>query len=231
MLLGLQKVARLIVAVAAFTCISAASAIPAFAQTTGVGDDEETSLMWKGFDSSVALWRLDPSLTTVVASQNYGPYIGYTPIALTTDLFSESHIAWSYTDGSISLWTLDSAMNYLSSETFGPYAGWNVTGLSADPFSGSIRLVWRNTNGSVSIWAVNSDGNIDSDILLGPLSGYLPSSRRRAVATSVRKIRRAPSERYVARGKPPKEAAAAAMEAHRQAVSQSHGLRVPEQPM
>ncbi len=173
--------------------------------------------MWKGFDSSIALWRLDPALTTVVVSKKYGPYIGYTPIAMTTDLFSDSHVAWSYTDGSVSLWTLDPSMNFLSAEIFGPYTGWNVVGLSADPFSGSIRLVWKNTNGAVSLWVVDSDGNIDSDIALGPLAGY-GVERSGVRVFSHRQNAESPSERYSAHGKPPQEAAAAAMESHRQAA-------------
>jgi hypothetical protein len=205
-----QLIFRIVAAASMYAMAAMFSA--ASAQTTGVGDDGETSLMWKGFDSSVTLYRLDPTLTSIAVNASYGPYIGYTPIAMTTDAFSNSHIVWSYTDGSICLWTLDPSMNFVSDEVFGPYFGYNVIGLSADPISGSIRVVWKSTGGAVVIWV-----------------GDEPAARRRIAAASRRLRTYVPSEKYYARGKPPREAAAAAMEAHRKVVlsRQSRSLQSP----
>jgi hypothetical protein len=222
-----QLIFRIVAAASMYAMAAMFSA--ASAQTTGVGDDGETSLMWKGFDSSVTLYRLDPTLTSIAVNASYGPYIGYTPIAMTTDAFSNSHIVWSYTDGSICLWTLDPSMNFVSDEVFGPYFGYNVIGLSADPISGSIRVVWKSTGGAVVIWVVDADGGLDADLALGPPSGDEPAARRRIAAASRRLRTYVPSEKYYARGKPPREAAAAAMEAHRKVVlsRQSRSLQSP----
>jgi hypothetical protein len=214
---SMRQLACAIVAAVSFY-VTASMFSAASAQTTGVGDDGETGLMWKGFDSSITLYRLDPTLTFIAADERYGPYVGYTPIAMTTDAFSDSHVVWSYTDGSISFWTLDASMNYVSSEAFGPYFGWNATGLSADPISGGIRIVWKNINGAVAIWVVDADGTVDTAIALGPPTGDEPATRRRSAVASRRLRVDVSSERYYARGKPPREAAAAAMEAHRKAV-------------
>src|SRR5260370_3307481 len=55
-----------------------------FAQTSGIGGDGITRVLWRGTDSSISLWAVDSNLN-FITSHLYGPYAGWLPIAMTTD--------------------------------------------------------------------------------------------------------------------------------------------------
>jgi hypothetical protein len=77
-----SKMHRKLFALAAFAAMSAFET-GAFAQTSGVGSDGQTRILWRGTDGSVSLWNVDASLN-YLAYHAYGPYDGWIPIALTT---------------------------------------------------------------------------------------------------------------------------------------------------
>src|SRR5664279_1828996 len=88
------------------------------AQTSGVGNDGYTRILWRGTDGSISMWKLDANVN-YVTYHAYGPYDGYTPIALTTAGNNYSYVLWRNTDGSISLWEVDPNLNYVNSKVFG----------------------------------------------------------------------------------------------------------------
>jgi hypothetical protein len=149
------------------------------AQTSGIGADAKTRLLWRGADGSISLWRLDPSLN-FETYKTYGPYSGWTPVALTTAGTAadnnNTYVLWRYSTGAISLWSVDSNLNYVGSVGYGPYADWTAETLSVatrGPDS-SLRIIWRNTNGAVSVWAVNSNLNLFLAHAYGPFVGWDP---------------------------------------------------------
>jgi hypothetical protein len=124
----------------------------ASAQTSGIGADGYTRLLWRGTGGEISLWRLDPGLG-FVDYHAYGPYPGWSPIAITTAHNNNTYALWRNTDGIISLWLLDPNLNFVSYHAYGPYPGWIAKGLSVDTngTTNNFRVVWRNTDGSVSV--------------------------------------------------------------------------------
>ncbi|MGB6175968.1 MAG: hypothetical protein WBF43_06455 [Methylocella sp.] len=146
------------------------------AQTSGIGGDANTRLLWRGTDNRISLWKLDHSLN-YVTSTVYGPYDTWLPIALTTNADNNTVVLWRNTNGSISLWKVDPNLNYVTSVLYGPYAGWTADALSADTDGSSyIRVIWRETGGSVSVWCVDPNLNYCGNKVYGPYFGYDPGT-------------------------------------------------------
>jgi hypothetical protein len=144
------------------------------AQNIGLGGDGFTRLMWRGTDYSIALWKINSSLA-LVGSITYGPYPGWTPVAITTDRLGFTYVLWRYADGTINLWLVDPNLNFVTSHAYGPYTGWTAKGLSADAGgSNNFRVIWRFTEGAASLW--NVDGNLSfvNSQAYGPSFGFDP---------------------------------------------------------
>ena len=150
---------------------------PVSAQTSGLGPDGYTRLLWRGTDSSISLWRLDANLN-FVNNHTYGPYAGWFPIAITTDYFNYTYVLWRNSNGSISLWLVDPNLNFVNSQVYGPYAGWIAQGLSVDTGTNSsdFRVIWRAYDGSVSVWTVNGSLGLTNSKNYGPYFGYDPGA-------------------------------------------------------
>jgi hypothetical protein len=133
--------------VAASTMWSVFQPGTASAQSSGIGGDASTRLLWTATDSSISLWKLD-SVLNQLGGHTYGPYDGWTPVAITTTNNNNTCVLWKYTDGRISLWTVNPNLNYLSSTVYGPYTGWAAQSLSPDTNGNDwIRVIWRETKG------------------------------------------------------------------------------------
>jgi len=146
----------------------------AFAQNTGIGGDGYTRLLWRGTDYSISLWKLDSNLH-LVTNHAYGPYAGWQPVALTTDVYSYSYVLWRNTNGSISLWLVDPNLNFVNSHVYGPYPGWIAKGLSVSTSrSPNFRVLWRYTNGAETLWNVDGALNFVSSTVYGPYFGWDP---------------------------------------------------------
>lgn len=161
-----------------FGTIAAAVILPTVlpAQNTGVAGDGTMRLMWTATDSHISLWKLDASLNDL-GYHEYGPYYGWSPIALTTDTAGYSYILWRYTDGSISLWLVDPNLNFVNSRIYGPYTGWTAESLSVETsgVGNRFRVIWKDTDGKVSIWIVDGALNFVSNAVYGPFFGWTPS--------------------------------------------------------
>jgi len=152
------------------------------AQTSGVGCDGYTRFLWTGTNSEISLWRVDGNLNNPI-SQTYGPYDGWTPVALTVLCNNYTYVLWKYTDGSISLWKVDPNLNYVTSHIYGPYNGWIPESLSPDQaVPGNMRVLWRETLGYVSIWDVDSNLNLLFSRVYGPYFGWTPQAGAAAAA-------------------------------------------------
>jgi DNA-binding beta-propeller fold protein YncE len=152
----------------ALACQSGAAS--AQTQVATVGADGYTRAMWRGTDASINLWKLDPMLN-FVGSHAYGPYAGWSPVALTM-LGNNTYLLWRYTDGTANIWVLDANLNFITSRTFGPVGGWVHEGLGVDPY-GNIRLVWKTPANQIAAWVINAALNvIGSSPVYGPYFGW-----------------------------------------------------------
>jgi hypothetical protein len=147
------------------------------AQTSGVGSDGYTRFSWRGTDNRISFWQIDPNFQ-FYNSHEYGPYTGYTPIAMTAAANNKTYVLWRYVDGSIVLWRLDTFLGFEFSKTYGPYTGYTAESLSVSTNGTSgasdFRVIWRYSNGSISVWDVDQNLNYLKSYVAGPYFGYDP---------------------------------------------------------
>jgi hypothetical protein len=156
-------------------------------QTSGIGTDGYTRVLWQGADSSIAVWKLDGNLNFVSAATD-GPYEGWIPVALAVGDDNYTRVMWRSTTGGLALWLLDPNLNYVSAYTYGPFLGWLPVSTSLNA-AGDEAVIWKNTDGSMAIWILTRD---QSTILLNEsytnaTFGYIPAgpdtARSRGLAT------------------------------------------------
>jgi hypothetical protein len=147
----------------------------ASAQTSGIGNDGFTRVLWRATDGSISLWKLDASLNLATAHA-YGPYAGWVPIAMTVAENDNTYVLWRYTDGSISLWEVDSNLNIVTSHVYGPYTGWIAQGLSSGGPGSQLRVIWKYTNGMISVWRLDASLTLLGSRAYGPYFGYDPGA-------------------------------------------------------
>ena len=149
------------------------------AQTSGVGSDAYTRFFWRGTDSSISIWRVDPLLGSAV-SHVYGPYDGWTPLALAVGSNNYTYVLWHYTDGSISLWLIDPNLNFVNNSNYGPFLGWIPESLSvSEDGSNQLRVIWKETKGLVAIWMLDANLNFLKNAIYGPFFGFDPGAAGR----------------------------------------------------
>ena len=147
------------------------------AQTSGIGSDEYTRFAWRGTDNSLSLWQLYPPSLGMgyYNSHAYGPYSGWTPLAITTLNNNYTYVLWQYLDGTVTVWQVDTYLNYVTQHVYGPYTGWSAKGLCADTTTGNqFCIIWKHNNGSVSVWRLDQNINFLTFHQDGPFFGWDP---------------------------------------------------------
>jgi hypothetical protein len=144
------------------------------AQTSGVGADGLTRLLWRGTDGEISVWRLNANLS-FNNFHAYGPYAGWKPIAITVGVQNNrTYVLWRHTGGSISLWWLDRALNFGAFHEYGPFSGWTAETLSVEPGTDNFRVIWKNTDGRASVWKLDANLNLLAAQEHGPFFGWNP---------------------------------------------------------
>jgi len=144
------------------------------AQTSGVGTDGYTRVLWRATDGSVSVWKVDANLN-YVDSHVYGPYDGWSPLSLAVNSNNRTYLLWRNTSGQAAIWWLDQNLGFGNSVNTDPYYGWIPETLSVSPASPyDLRVIWKNTNGSVSMWVLNADLTYLNARAFGPYFGYDP---------------------------------------------------------
>ena len=152
------------------------------AQTSGIGGDGNTRLLWKGTDGSISLWELDLGLNFLFYKA-YGPFYGWQPVAITTARNNNTYILWKDTNNYASVWAVDANLNLAFSNQYGPFYGWVPETLSADTNGNStLRLIWRSSTGEVSVWFLNPDLSLAYYHAYGPFFGFNPGPAGAAAA-------------------------------------------------
>jgi hypothetical protein len=167
---------KLLAVVAAITMWATIQPGTLSAQTSGIGGDANTRVLWKGTDSRISLWKLDPNLNFVTA-QGYGPYNGWVPVAITTANNNNTYVLWRRTDGVITVWLVDANLNFQFSKSYGPYFGWTVESISVDTNGHDwCRLIWKETQGTISVWSLNENLDLVTSAVYGPYFGFDPAA-------------------------------------------------------
>jgi len=155
------------------------------AQTSGVGNDGYTRVLWRATNGSVSVWKVDANLN-YTDSHTYGPYDGWTPLSLAVSSNNRTYLLWRNTSGQAALWWLDQNLGFGDSANTDPYYAWIPETLSvstASPYD--LRLVWKNTNGGLSVWALNADLTYLNSKTFGPYFGYDPGPAAAALKAPV----------------------------------------------
>jgi hypothetical protein len=190
------------------------------AQTSGVGTDGYTRVLWRGTDGRVSVWKVDANLQ-YSDSKVHGPFDGWTPLSLAVSSNNRTYLLWRNTNGSASIWWLDQNLGYGYSVSTDAYPGWLPETLSvstASPYD--IRVIWKNTNGSLSIWTFNADLVYQNAQGYPAYFGYDPGPASAAVKGQLLRNQSSPSSDGDAR-------AAAAMKAQGPSVI----IPMPQIPM
>ena len=174
-----QSLLAVAVVISAFVTIQ-----PVLAQSSGVGCDGATRLLWTGTNASISLWKLDSNLN-VLSKTAYGPYAGWYPAGITTACNNNTYVLWLGLtanaldfNGTALIQRLDANLNYVTQQAYGPAAGLVPESLSIDTTPNStLRLIWRGgdtlSGGIVSIWYLQPDLSIVKAVSYGPFPGYL----------------------------------------------------------
>jgi hypothetical protein len=144
-------------------------------QTSGMGMDGITRVLWQGPNSSIAVWKLDSNLN-FVKGVAYGTTDGWIPVALTVGNDNYTRVMWRSTEGALALWGLDPDLNFVSSYAYGPYPGWLPVSFSVNA-AGEDTVIWRETDGRMGVWMLSPD---QSTVLLNvgypnATFGYVPA--------------------------------------------------------
>lgn len=101
-----------------------------------------TYVLWNN-SGQASLWNIAPS--GAIASAAYGPYSGWSPVALSSDTSGNAYILWNSTTGATSVWKVTSSLSVSLSQSFGPYTGWTARSLAVGP-DGHVHLLWNQTS-------------------------------------------------------------------------------------
>jgi hypothetical protein len=153
---------------------------PVSAQTSGVGADGATRLLWRGTDNRASVYKLDGNLN-FVTYQEFGPIYEWLPVAITTTSTNSTYLLWRHTAGSVAIWRLNADLDHVGDidiNNGAALAGWTPVGLSWDPNPASsymLRLIWRHTSGEVGVWKI-SELNFTPPVEVGygPFFGWDP---------------------------------------------------------
>ena len=126
------------------------------AQTSGVGSDGITRLMWRGTDGTFSLWRLDQNLN-FMNYKVFGPVYEWTPVALTVGSDNNTYVMWRHTtNGAPAIWRIDPNGNFAPGPELQPTPGWIPESLSiSQDGRNNLRVIWKCTNGRLSVWDVD----------------------------------------------------------------------------
>jgi hypothetical protein len=189
---ALRKLFPLIVGLA--LCSTGIQPRVAVAQTSGIGSDGNTRILWKNVTGEIDLWDVNAALN-LFADAAYGPYPGYTPVALTVGWNDYSYVLWNYVDGTAVIWVVDPYLNYVGGVAYGPYAGWTAESLSTGTSLTELRLLWQSDIGELAVFGLGAEALLINDALYGPYVGWSPSASAQALIRSADSLRKAQAAR------------------------------------
>ncbi len=158
------------------------------AETTGLGWDGYTRQMFRAANG-IGIINLDSYLVATNVAV-FGPYVDWTPLALTTGNNSYSYVLWRDAAGHGLIWLVDPNLNYVASTVTANYVGWTPEDVSTGTLSSNLRLTWRRYDGAVAVMAFDAILNFQNVAVYGPYAGYDPGPAPEAVVRSPASLRR-----------------------------------------
>jgi hypothetical protein len=145
--------------------------LPASACCGVLGADGYTRLVWNGTDGSISIWKTD-GLLHVLATQNYGPYLGWTHIS-SAIIGDNYYLLWRNADGAADIWLLNSNLEKVATASYTPPLGQLPEGLGVDGL-GNLRLFWRTSEDQVVVLLINQALDVAGSYPLGgPYFGWV----------------------------------------------------------
>jgi hypothetical protein len=129
---------------------------PVSAQTSGVGGDGSTRILFRSTNGRPRIVKFDINLQPV-QTRDYLAYEGWTPVAITVASNSHTYMLWRHTSGATSVWQMDENLNGVAGGGYesGPENGWTAQGLSSGP-EGQVQIIWRLSDGRVAVYAFHA---------------------------------------------------------------------------
>jgi len=127
-----------------------------------------TYALWNN-SGTASLWKIPPS--GAITSAAFGPYSGWTAVALASDTNGNAYILWTNSAGGASIFKIAPNLTLTTSESLGPYTGWAAKTLAVGP-DGNIRVLWNHTaDNEVSIFNI-ALGSSYTTKTYGPIAGW-----------------------------------------------------------
>jgi len=126
-----------------------------------------TYALWN-HSGQASLWKIPASGSYTSAS--FGPFAGWTPVALSSDTSGNAYILWTSTTGAASVWKLSSSLTQTTSQTFGPFSGWTAKSLAVGP-DGHVHVLWNGPSNAASIYNIVLGASSTSKAY-GPFTGW-----------------------------------------------------------
>src|SRR5712671_4667247 len=79
-------------------------------QTSGVGGDGYTRVLWRSTNGVAGLGILDIRAPYPTLYAFLGPFVGWSPIAITTARNNNTYVLWRHTNNYASLWVFDQSL-------------------------------------------------------------------------------------------------------------------------
>lgn len=150
------------------------NAAPVLPSYVAVGPDNQTRIL-KATDlsGSISLQTIATDGTTVVSTNNYGPFPGWRPTALCVGPDNCPHILWANINQTVNLWKLTAAgTNPVISATFAPITSFLPRDISVGA-DNLPHVLWDDTNNSVFLWRLSAtDTNPVTSATYAAPSGY-----------------------------------------------------------
>ena len=127
-------------------------------------------ILWNSTDGTASVWNYAASGGSYTF-HNYGPYPGWTAVALADGPDGQTRMLWDNTDGRASIWSLNNATGVFTFHNFGPYAGWAAAGISVGS-EDTTHVLWNKTDGTISLWNYSPDGGTFIYRNYGPYDGW-----------------------------------------------------------
>ncbi len=99
----------------------------------------------------------------------FGPFAGYSAVALSVGPDDGAHLLWDKTDGTAALWSADFSTGAYTPALYGPFSGWAAQAIATGP-DGATHLLWDNADGQISLWNVTGSGQ--TRMQYGPFAGW-----------------------------------------------------------
>lgn len=139
-----------------------------FKLTTATPAAGSTYVLWN-HSGQGSLWKVPISGSTATAS--FGPYSGWSPVAVASDTSGNAYLLWTYTNGQASIWKVSPSLVVQATQTMGPYSGWLAKSIAAQP-DGNVHVLWNHTSDNeASIFTMALGSSITSQAY-GPYTGW-----------------------------------------------------------